>query len=82
METWKTGLFKMPCLETPRFQTAVKVTVASGGQRYDTKTKILRSADELLILILEPKKLILEMSYKLKCFDSIYFKVVGLNQYC
>ena len=27
--TWETGLFKMPRLETPRFQTAVKVTVAS-----------------------------------------------------
>ena len=35
--TWETGLFKMPRLETPRlqmavgcFQTAFKVTVASG----------------------------------------------------
>ena len=28
--TWKTGLFEMPCLEMPCFQTAFKVTVASG----------------------------------------------------
>ena len=28
--TWETGLLKMPRLETPRFQTAVKVTVTSG----------------------------------------------------
>ena len=28
--TWETELFKMPRLVMPRFQTAVKVTVASG----------------------------------------------------
>ncbi len=28
--SWKTELFKMPCLEMPRFQMAFKVTVASG----------------------------------------------------
>ena len=27
---WKTRLFKMPHLETPRFQTGTRVTVASG----------------------------------------------------
>ena len=29
-KTWEMGLFKMPHLEMPRFQMAVKVTVASG----------------------------------------------------
>ena len=27
---WETRLFKMPHLETPRFQTGMRVTVASG----------------------------------------------------
>ena len=27
---WETRLFKMPHLETPRFQTGTRVTVASG----------------------------------------------------
>ncbi len=28
--TWKTRLFKMPHFEGPRFQTKMKITVASG----------------------------------------------------
>ena len=43
--TWETGLFKMTHLETPRFQTAVKVTVASGHtvlyNTWDLKNYIL-----------------------------------------
>ena len=31
---WETRLFKMPRLETPRFQTGTRVTVASGLSLY------------------------------------------------
>ena len=38
-KTWETRLFKMPCLETPHFQTRRQVAVASGlypsGQIFD-----------------------------------------------
>ena len=29
-KTWETRLFKMPCFETPHFQTGTRETVASG----------------------------------------------------
>ena len=32
--TWETGLFKMPRLETPHFQMADKVIVASGPSKF------------------------------------------------
>ena len=40
---WETRLFKIPCLEIPRFQMGTRVTVASGHRidlsKYEGKTE-------------------------------------------
>ena len=39
-KTWEMRLFKMPCFETPRFQTRTRVTVASTIEKsYEIATR-------------------------------------------